>query len=68
MDQLYRYVETFHLGNVHNPHTGRREMLTEMVTVCPACGSLRSLRHEGKMVSCVNCLWMTPAIEQTEAA
>lgn len=66
MEQLSRFIEKIQVGNIHNPHTNRHEVLTEIVTVCPNCGGLRSLRHEGKMVKCLDCLWFTPDIDTTK--
>jgi hypothetical protein len=68
MRQLVQYFEEIRLGEVHNPHTNRREMLTEHVTVCPACRSLRSLRHEGNMVECVDCCWQSPVVDHSRVA
>ncbi|HEY3379414.1 MAG TPA: hypothetical protein VGL77_18200 [Armatimonadota bacterium] len=61
MKHLARFSEKIHLGVVHNPHTDLRESFSEMVTVCPSCHSLRSLRHEGDIVHCLDCMWTTPA-------
>jgi hypothetical protein len=68
MEHLNRFVEEITLGFVDNPHTRRKERLTEKVTVCPACNSLHTLRHEGEVVLCTVCLWDTPAKKTTHAA
>ena len=59
METLRQYLEDIHLGVIDNPHTDRREMLTEKVTVCPACRSMHSLRLEGAVVRCEVCEWTT---------
>lgn len=68
MEQLARYFEEIHLGVVHNPHTNKHEALTEMVTVCPSCHSLNSLRHDGDVVHCQQCYWSTPVVKPMKAA
>ena len=68
MKQLARFTEEIHLGNIHNPHTDHHERLTEQVTVCPSCHSLRSLRHEGGVVHCLECAWGTPDIDHGKMA
>jgi ribosomal protein L37AE/L43A len=68
MKQLARFFEEIHLGEVINPHTNHREVLTEMVTVCPSCHSLHSLRHDGDVVHCVHCYWSTPATDHASIA
>lgn len=68
MSPLSRFLEEIHLGLVHNPHRERWEHLTELVTVCPACGSLHSLRHEERMVRCTDCRWYEHMPKTREAA
>lgn len=68
MAQLSRFVEEIHLGTVHDPHTDRPFALTELVTVCPACLSLHSLRQEDIAIRCVECLWTVPAHEPVQVA
>jgi hypothetical protein len=57
MDTLTRFLEELHLGVVDDPHTNSRVVLTEKVTVCPACRSLHTLREEHGDIHCVACAW-----------
>lgn len=57
MPVLAKYLEEIPLGIVDNPHAGQPTILTEMVTVCPSCRSLHSLRREKKNVYCIDCDW-----------
>ena len=59
MELLRPYIEEIRLGIIDDPHTSRRSVLTERVTVCPCCRSLHSLRHDGKFVYCIDCDWTT---------
>lgn len=68
MKLFARFLEEIPLGVVDDPHSERPIVLTEMVTVCPACRSLHSLRHNGKVVHCVECFWSTAPLEPVQAA
>jgi hypothetical protein len=59
MAQLTRYLEELYLGVWDDPHADEPTVLTEMVTVCPSCRSLHSLRNADDLVYCVECLWST---------
>ena len=61
MAHLALFVEELDLGFVEDPHTSRRVMLTEKVTVCPSCASIHSLREQDTQVRCIECEWATPA-------
>ena len=68
MELLTPFIEEFRLGIVDDPHTRRKTVLTEMVTVCPACRSFHSLRHEGRVIYCTECAWSTREKEPAHAA
>ena len=59
MELLRIYTEEIRLGVMYDPHTKRRVVLTEMVTVCPCCHSFHSLRVKNSIVSCAACGWNT---------
>lgn len=59
MELLLPFIQEFRLGAVQDPHTRRDVMLTERVTVCPACQRLHSLRHDHRHVHCIDCGWTT---------
>lgn len=54
---LTRFLEELHLGVIDDPHSDNFTVLTEMVTVCPNCRGMHSLRLEGMTVRCVDCAW-----------
>ena len=68
MTVLAHFLEKLHLGVVEDPYTNRRWVLTETVTVCPACRSLHSLRHERAEILCLECAWHTRVLEPASAA
>ena len=68
MQPFARFSEELHLGVIIDPHTEQQTTLTEMVTVCPSCHSLNSLRISDFMIRCVECSWSTPLLEPIQAA
>ncbi|HEY3415839.1 MAG TPA: hypothetical protein VGM23_03050 [Armatimonadota bacterium] len=63
MTLLSTFAEKFQVGVIFDPFTRRREIVNEMVTVCPACRSFHSLRQEGDTVYCTECGWrFRPAV------
>ncbi len=63
MQPFARFLEEVRLGIVHDPHTDHHTLLTEMVTVCPSCRGLNSLRLYQSDVHCAECHWSTPVQE-----
>ncbi len=57
METLTRFLEEIHLGVIEDPHTNSRMVLTEQVTVCPACRGLHTLRQEHDRIRCAVCAW-----------
>jgi len=59
MKLLQPFIEELPLGVHFDPHTRRKTVLFEKVTVCPSCRSLHTLRHDGQHVFCTDCDWST---------
>lgn len=59
MELLLPFIQEVRLGTIDDPHTRRRVMLTEKVTVCPSCQRFHSLRHREREVCCIDCGWST---------
>jgi LSD1 subclass zinc finger protein len=68
MKLLQPFIEELSLGVLFDPHTKRKTLLTEKVTVCPSCRSLHSLRHDGQHVFCAECGWTTQSHPPVMAA
>jgi hypothetical protein len=62
------YTEVIPLGIIDNPHTNQPVVLSEVVTVCPCCRNINSLRQAGLHVQCIECGWHPPYKEMVRAA
>lgn len=68
MESFAPFIEEVALGIVDDPHTNKAMVLKELVTVCPSCLSMHSLRKEGAVIHCVECFWSAPARQPAHAA
>jgi len=68
MKLLLPFIEEVPLGLHFDPHTSRKTLLTEKVTVCPCCRGLHSLRHDDQHVFCTECDWSTRNKPKVSAA
>ncbi len=68
MESFAQFIQVIHLGFIDDPHGEKRTALTELVTVCPSCQSMHSLRKDATRIHCVECYWTTALREPQQAA